>query len=297
MFSGYGVVRSSILQLWQSVRAVAFLFLLLAIGTGGALAQSPPTIRLGNISTRLAVGVGSNVLIAGFIITGSQPKRVIVRGLGPTLPVIASLADPALELHDSSGALIADTDNWRDTQQDEMKATTIPPLNDYESGMVKTLVPGAYTVILTGKGGTTGVGLVEVYDVDATVDSKLANIATRGFVDQGDNVLIGGMIILGAGTTNVLFRAIGPSLIPLGVGNALTDTTLELFNGQGVAVATNDDWQDSQKSEIEATTIPPSDPREAAILRSLSPGNYTAIVRGKGNSTGVALIEAYELSK
>ena len=266
----------------------------LAVVAPNATAQGPAPIRFANISTRLAVGTDSNVLIAGFIITGSQPKKVLIRGLGPTLPVLSHLADPVLELHDSSSTLIA-TDNWRDTQQDELKATTIPPRNDYESGLVKTLNPGAYTVILSGKARTTGVGLVELYDLDGTVDSKLANIATRGFVDKGDSVLIGGTIILGTGTTDVLFRAIGPSLIPLGVNNALQDTTLELFNGQGVQVATNDNWQDSQKSEIEATTIAPSDPREAAIFRSLSPGNYTAIVRGKNNTTGVGLVEAYQI--
>jgi hypothetical protein len=280
---------------WRGAGAFATIFAVLGLFADVAPAQGPPAIRLANISTRLAVGTDSNVLIAGFIITGTQPKKVLVRGLGPSLPVLANLADPILELHDSTGALTAATDNWRDTQQDELKATTIPPRNDYESGMVKTLSPGAYTVILAGKGRTVGVGLVELYDLDGTVDSKLANIATRGFVDKGDNVLIGGTIILGNGTTDVLFRAIGPSLIPLGVGNALQDTTLDVFNGQGAQVATNDNWEDSQKAEIEATTIPPSDPREAAILRSLSPGNYTAIVRGKNNITGVGLIEAYQI--
>ncbi len=287
----------SLLQrLSLSNQSLRFAFLLAASGflLPGALAQGPPKIRLANISTRLAVGTDSNVLIAGFIITGSQPKKVLIRGLGPTLPVLTQLADPVLELHNSSSTLAA-TDNWRDTQQDELKATTIPPRNDYESGLVKTLNPGAYTVILSGRGRTTGVGLVELYDLDGSVDSKLSNIATRGFVDKGDSVLIGGTIILGTGTTDVLFRAIGPSLLPLGVNNALQDTTLELFNGQGARIATNDNWQDSQKAEIEATTIPPPDPHEAAILRSLSPGNYTAIVRGKNNTTGVGLIEAYQI--
>jgi hypothetical protein len=125
------------------------------------------------------------------------------------------------------------------------------------------------------------------------VDSKLANISTRGRVDQGDNVLIGGTIVVGSGLTTVLFRAIGPSLP--GVPNALQDTTLELYNGQGNIIASNDNWQDSQGAAIQATTIPPTDPREAAILRQLVPGAYTAIVRGKNNTTGVGLIEAYQL--
>jgi hypothetical protein len=241
------------------------------------------------------VGTGSNVLIAGFIITGSQPKKVVIRGLGPTLPVIANLADPILELHDSSGALVSATDNWRDTQEAEVKATTIPPRNDYESAIVRVLTPGAYTAILGGRGGTTGVGIVEVYDLDGSVDSKLANIATRGFVDKGDSVLIGGTIILGSGTTTVLFRAIGPSLADVGITNALQDPTLELHDGQGGIVATNDNWQDTQAAEIQATGIPPSKPLEAAILRDLSPGAYTAVVRGKNNTTGVGLIEAYQI--
>ena len=259
-----------------------------------SVADGPPAIHLANISTRLAVGTADNVLIAGFIVTGSQQKRILLRGLGPTLPVSENLADPTLELHDSSGAIVAANDYWRDTQQDELQATTIPPRNDYEAAIVRSLAPGAYTVILAGRGETTGVGLVEAYDLDLTVDSKLANISTRGFVDQGDNVLIGGTIIVGSGTTNVLFRAIGPSLSS--IPNRLQDTTLELHDSQGSILASNNDWQDSQKAEIEATTIPPPDPREAAILYQFSPGAYTAVVRGKDNTTGVAVIEAYQLN-
>lgn len=255
---------------------------------------APPAVHLANISTRLAVGTGDNVLIVGFIITGTQQKKVIVRGLGPLLPVSENMADPTLQLHNSSGAMIASNDNWRDTQEDGLKATTIPPANDYDSAIVQSLNPGAYTAVLGGKGGTTGVALVEIYDLDLTVDSKLANISTRGRVEQGDNVLIGGTIVLGTGSTTVLFRALGPSLP--GVGNALQDTTLELYNGQGNVIATNDNWEDSQAAEIQGTTIPPNDPREAAILRQLTPGAYTAIVRGKDNTTGVALIEAYQIN-
>jgi hypothetical protein len=253
----------------------------------------PPAVHLANISTRLVVGTGDNVLIAGFIITGTQQKKIIVRGLGPLLPVSENLADPTLELHDSTGALIASNDNWRDTQQDGLKDTTIPPTNDYDSAIVKSLNPGAYTAILAGKGVTTGIGLVEVYDLDRTVDSKLANIATRGFVGQGDDVLIGGAIVLGTGSTTVLFRALGPTLA--GVSNPLQNPTLELHDSQGGTIF-NDDWQDSQAAAIQATTIPPNDPREAAILRALTPGAYTAIVRGKNNTTGVALIEAYQIN-
>jgi hypothetical protein len=259
---------------------------------GPTAVTAPPAVQLANISTRLSVGSGDNVLIAGFIITGTQPKKVIVRALGPTLPVNANLADPTLELHDSTGALIASNDNWRDSQQEELKATTIPPISDYDAAIVKTLDPGTYTAILAGKGKTTGVGVVEVYDLDRSVDSKLANIATRGRVEQGDDVLIAGTIVLGNGTTKVLFRAIGAGLP---VPGHLADPILELHDGQGGTVATNDNWQDSQKAEIEATTIPPENPLDAAIVYDLSPGNYTAVVRGKNNGTGVAVVEGYQI--
>jgi hypothetical protein len=243
------------------------------------------TAALGNISTRLEVGTGDNALIGGFIVTGTQAKKVIVRGLGPSLPVSNGLADPTLELHDSTGAVIASNDDWQDTQQADIIATTIPPTNDLESAIVMSLNPGAYTAIVRGKMDTIGVGLVEVYDLDQTVDSKLANISTRGFVDTGDNVMIGGTIVTGTGPANVLIR----------VANALQDPTLELHDGQGNVIATNDNWQDSQADAIQATGIPPSDSRESAILQSLAPGAYTAIVRGAGDTTGVALVEAYQL--
>lgn len=254
--------------------------------------DAPPPVHLANISTRLAVGTGDNVLIAGFTITGSQPKKIMLRALGPLLPVLENLADPTLELHDSSGTVAAN-DNWRDTQQDEVKATTIPPSNDYESSIVKSLSPGAYTAVLAGKGATTGVAVVEVYDLDLTVDSKLANIATRGRVDQGDNVLIAGTIVVGSGSTTVLFRALGPST---GIPGALQDPTLKLHDGQGGIVATNDNWEDTQKDAIQQTTIPPGNPNESAILQSLSPGAYTAVVKGKNGTTGVAVIDAYQLN-
>jgi hypothetical protein len=255
--------------------------------------DAPPPVHLANISTRLAVGSGDNVLIAGFTITGTQPKKIMLRALGPLLPVLENLSDPTLELHDSTGATVAANDNWRDTQQDEVKATTIPPPNDYESSIVKSLSPGAYTAVLAGKGATTGVAVVEVYDLDLTVDSKLANISTRGRVDQGDNELIAGTIVVGSGSTTVLFRALGPST---GIGNALQDPTLELHDGQGGIVATNDNWQDTQEDAIKQTTIPPSDPKESAILQSLSPGAYTVVVKGKNGTTGVAVVDAYQLN-
>jgi hypothetical protein len=266
-----------------------------------AAATAAPAVHLANISTRLPVGAGDNVLIAGFTITGSQPKKVIVRGLGPLLPVNANLADPTLELHDSFGGIVAGNDNWRDTQQDELKATTIPPTNDYDSAIVRTVNPGAYTAVLAGKGGTTGVGVVEVYDLDLAADSRLANIATRGRVGEGDDVLICGTIAVGNGTTTVLFRALGPSLTAFGVPGALADPTLELHDGNGATIATNDNWKvndvgGSQQAEVEATTLPPTNDLEAALVRTLTPGAYTAVVRGKNGTTGVAVIDAYQLN-
>lgn len=253
-----------------------------------------PSARLANISTRLPVGSGDNVLIAGFIITGGQAKRVIVRGIGPTLSVTENLSDPVLELHDSAGALAGSNDNWRDTQEAELQATKIAPANDYEAAITRALDPGAYTAVLRGAGKTTGIGLVELYDLDLGADAKLANISTRGFVNRGDNVLIGGSIVVGNGTARVIFRALGPSLG--GVANPLQDPVLELHDGQGGLIALDDNWKDSQRAEIEATGIPPTNDNEAAIIRSLTPGAYTAVVRGKDNTTGVALIEAYQLN-
>ncbi|MDQ6809817.1 MAG: hypothetical protein M3Z64_10425 [Verrucomicrobiota bacterium] len=276
--------------------AALFSALVASVGAPAALADGPPAVQLGNISTRLAVGRGNDVLIAGFIVTGTQPKRVVIRGVGPALPVTENLADPTLELHDSTGAAVATNDNWRDTQQDELIGTKIPPRNDYESAIVKALNPGAYTAILAGKGGTTGVGIVEVYDLDLSVDSKLANIATRGFVGRDDNVLIGGTIVTGSQQMNVLFRGIGPSLADAGVTAALQDPVLELHDGQGALIASNDNWQDTQSAEIERTTIAPRNPRESAILRQLGPGAYTAILKGKNNTIGVGLVEAYQIN-
>lgn len=254
-----------------------------------------------NISTRLNVLTGDKVLIAGFIVTGTGPKNVIVRGIGPSLSgagISDALMDPVLALHDSSGAALSTNDNWRDTQESEIEATGLAPSDDSESAIVMSLDPGAYTAILAGVNQTTGIGLVEVYDLDQPAASKLANISTRGFVDTGDNVMIGGIIIgpSDSGDATVLIRAIGPSLVSADVSDPLQDPVLELHDGQGTILATNDNWKDTQESEIEATGLAPSDDLESAILQSLAPGAYTAIVSGKNETTGVGLVEAYNLN-
>jgi hypothetical protein len=244
------------------------------------------------------VETGDNVLIGGFIVTGTQPKKVIIRALGPSLSSFfpGVLADPVLELHDSSGGLIASNDNWRSAQEAEIIATTIPPSNDLESAIVATLPANssAYTAIVRGVNNSTGIGVVEAYDLDRTVDSKLANISTRGLVQTGDNVLIAGTIVVGGVSQKVIVRAIGPSL---NLPGKLADPTLELRDSNGALLEANDNWVDSPNIQaIIDSTIPPTNNLESAIVRNLTPGNYTAIVRGVNNTTGVALVEAYGLN-
>ena len=256
-----------------------------------------------NISTRMRVLTGEQVLIAGFIITGTDPKNVIIRGRGPSLSGVGvTLADPTLELHQGS-ATLATNDNWKindrtgQSQQATIEATTIPPTNDLESAIVMTLHPGPYTAILAGRNQGTGVGVVEVYDLAQAANSQLANISTRGFVDTDDNVMIGGFIV-GGGSAHVVVRALGPSVPVAGV---LADPTLELHDAEGAMLATNDNGKiddqtgQSQQATIEATTVPPTNDLESAIVADLAPGGYTAVVRGKSNTTGVGLVEAYNL--
>ena len=266
----------------------------IALGADGATVQvngaNPPAPKALNISTRMRVEAGDNVLIAGFIVTGSQPKRVIIRGLGPSLPVAGALADPILEL--DGGAVI--NDDWRSTQEGEIIATTIPPSNNQEAAIVATLAPGGHTAILRGKNNGTGVGLVEVYDLEPNAPAQLANISTRGLVQTGDNVMIGGFIVGGTYPAKVIVRAIGPSLSQQGVSGALQDPTLELVDSQGNIIS-NDNWRSSQEAEVIASTVAPTNDNEAAIVATLIPGNYTAIVRGKNGTTGIALVEGYNL--
>ncbi len=235
-------------------------------------------------------------MIGGFIVTGTKAKRVIVRGIGPSLKkagIVGAMADPMLELHDSTGALIASNDNWT-SHRSQIEATGLAPTDSHESAIVATLQPGPYTCILKSKTGIPGVALFELYDLEAA-SSRLANISTRGTVGLGENVVIGGFIIGGDQPTKVLVRAIGPSLAKSHISNALMDPKLELHGPTGALIFSNDNWRSAQAQQIAATQLQPSDNRESAIIATLAPGTYTAVVRGSNNLTGIALVEVYNL--
>ncbi len=260
----------------------------------------PPLSRFLNISTRLRVQTGDNVLIGGLIVDGTEPKEVIVRAIGPSLGEVGvadPLANPILELHYPDGSTVVTNNNWRETQEAEILATGLAPSDDLESAIVATLDPGPYTAILRGVNGGIGVGLVEAYDLSSGGDSALANISTRGLVETGDNVMIGGIIVGPdqAPMGSILLRAIGPSLGAFGIPNPLADPILELRDGNGALVMANDNWKSSQQAAIEATGLAPSDDMEAAIIAELAAGAYTAILSGVDDTTGIGLVEAYHL--
>lgn len=262
----------------------------------------PTPARSLNISTRALVESGDNVMIGGFIITGTT-EEVLIRAIGPSLGALGiagALADPILELHGANGVLLASNDNWQDdpAQASEIEATGIPPVNNLESAIVATLSTGQYTGVVRGKGGTTGIGLVEVYDISQTDNSRLANISTRSVVEAGPNVAIGGFILGGStGFSSIIVRAIGPSLSQVGISGALADPTLELHDGNGTLIGFDDNWQDdpTQAAQVSAAGLAPDNDLEAAIAVTLPPGAYTAIVAGKDGLSGVALVEVYNL--
>ncbi|MEO7723563.1 MAG: hypothetical protein ABIU29_02575 [Chthoniobacterales bacterium] len=244
---------------------------------------------------------GEGVLIGGFIITGTAPKRIIIRGIGPSLAgsgLNDLIEDPTLQLF-GTGGQIAFNDDWRDSQQSEIEATNIPPDDNREPAIIATLAPDAYTAIVSGKNGVTGVGLLEVYDLNATANSKLANISTRGSVQTQDNVMIGGFILGGTNTepARVVVRAIGPSLGGAGISNPLSNPILEIFDGTGQSVGFNDNWQDdsAQAAELQGLNIAPTAAAESALVLTLPPGPYTAVVAGQAGTTGVGLIEVYDV--
>lgn len=244
---------------------------------------------------------GDNILIGGFIINGNDSKKVILLAKGPSMtsggtPVPGRIANPTLELHREDGTLMTANDDWKDSpERAQIESSGLAPSDDHESAILQTLSPGLYTGVLTGKDNTTGIALIEVYDLDSNVDSILANISSRGLVDTGDNVMIGGFIAGNqSGNTKVLIRGIGPSLQGK-VPGPLADPILELHDSNGATLETNDNWRDSpNRAEIEATGIPPSDDLESAILRSVSPAGYTAILRGQ-TGTGIGVVEIYNI--
>jgi hypothetical protein len=235
------------------------------------------------------------MLIGGFIITGTHEKKVLVRAIGSSLPMSDRLVDPVLELRNTSGQTIAANDNWVDApNKQQIIESGIAPTSNLESAILTSLDPGAYTATLHGVNNTTGLALVEAYDLDRTVNARLANISTRGLVQTNDNVLIAGMIVAGQTPQKVLVRAIGPSL---NLSGKLENPTLELRDGNGVLIKSNDNWRSDQEAEVMATGVAPTNDLESAIVATL-PANasYTAIVQGVNNTTGVALVEVYGLN-
>jgi hypothetical protein len=283
---------------------------------GYDLAQ-PSQASLGNISTRGFVQTGEHVMIGGFIVQGTGPKRVIIRAIGPELAqygIIDVLANPTLELHNGTGALTATNDDWQTTilggiitsdQVSDIQNSGHAPTAASESAIIANLQPGNYTAIVRGVNNTTGVALVEVYDLSPAASSSLGNISTRSFVQTREHVLIGGFIVQGNGPKRVIIRAIGPELTQLGIPDAMANPRLELHNRTGALIATNDDWQttilggiitSNQLSDIQNSGHAPTVASESAIIANLQPGNYTAILRGVNNTTGVALVEVYDLN-
>ena len=253
---------------------------------------------LANISTRVTVGTDYQVCIDGFIIQG-QTKRIGVRGLGPSVevggvPVPGTIPDPVIEVFDATGAWVAFNDDWRSSQAAEIQSSGLAPGDDRESAVIATLPAGNYTAILRDTHGITGIGLLEVYDLDQRGNSQLLNLSARAYVGINDDVLIGGVIVTSV-SKRLLLRALGPELTASGVMGALDDPALELRDFNGALLAANDNWRDApNSSEIAAAGLAPNDDRESAILALISPGTYTAIVRGFGDSnTGVGLFEAY----
>jgi hypothetical protein len=278
--------------------------------------SATPASQLGNISTRAFVQIGDDVMIGGFIVQGTEPKRVIIRAIGPELTqygVPDVLADPTLELHNGTGALIASNDSWLHTiiggiinsdQVRDIRNSGHAPTDSRESAIIAELPAGNYTAIVRGVNNTMGVTLAEVYDLSPQSSSMLANVSTRALVQTGDNVMIGGFIVQGTRPKRVILRAIGPELSQYGVPNVLPDPTLELHDGTGALIASNDNWQHTiiggiimtdQVRDIRSSGYAPRDPRESAIIADLPPGNYTGIVRDKTIIIGVALVEVYDL--
>ena len=282
-------------------KTIVFIVILLA-----TLSPSPVPALLLNLSTRLeipppALGEDVTSLIGGFIVGGNSGRKILMRALGPSLANfgLIPLADPTLELHDATGAIIASNDNWMDTQEADILDTGLAPTNALESAILMVLPPGAYTATVQGNnlgpGATSGTALVEVYDISLTVAVGLDNLSTRGPVQRIADPMIAGLVIANGDEETVLVRGLGPSLDDFGLAG-LSDPRLDLFDADGNLLASNDNWQDSQSADIEATGLAPSDALEAAILITLSRGAYTAVLSPvEGVAHGIALAEIYKL--
>ncbi len=255
--------------------------------------------HLANISTRMNVGTNDHVLIGGFIVSGSQQKTLILRAIAPSLGasgIAGTMADPTLELHASDGRKIAENDDWQSSAQaPQIAATGVAPTARKESALIATLAAGSYTAIARGSGAGQGIAVVEAYELDET-SSRLLNISTRGRIGTGDRALIGGLIVVGDSPKKVIVRALGPSLTAAGISDVLGNPTLELYDGAGNRILQNDDWRSgSQAAEITGTGVPPRHSLESAAIALLAPGSYTAVVRGVNDTTGVGLIEVFDL--
>jgi uncharacterized protein GlcG (DUF336 family) len=254
---------------------------------------------LANISSRLSIGTGETQAIAGFIVGGTGSLDVVIRAVGPSLAQVGisnALPNPALEIHDSTGAVITTNNDWRSSQESAIELAGLALLDDKEAAVRLTLTPGAYTAVMHDETDATGVGLIEIYDVSSTAGAVLSNLSTRGLVGTGDDVMIGGMILdESSGYGQVMLRALGPSLATAGLTNVLGDPVLELHNANGDIMGANDNWEDSQLLDIAATSLAPPNPQESALLIWLLPGAYTAIVRGNHGGTGIGLLEAYSI--
>jgi hypothetical protein len=248
----------------------------------------------------MRVQTGDRVGIGGFIITGTAPKHLLLRAIGPSLAhfgIADVLADPVLELHGPPGSSTVVNNNWRDTQEAEIVATGLPPSDNLESAIAATLAPGAYTTIVRGNGNTSGVGLVEIYDLDQGFESKLANLSTRAFVSTGDNIVIAGFQLGNTGGDDlIIVRGLGPSLSAAGLPTVLADPVLELRDCEGTLIFANNDWRDNpdQAAIVTAAGLAPGNDLEAAIATALPPGPYTVLFSGRNNGTGIGLIEVYD---
>jgi glucose/arabinose dehydrogenase len=273
----------------------------LAQGSGGQVFRiSALPAQALNMSGRARVQTGQGAVISGFIVRGTTPKRVGIRGIGPSLAnfsVSGPLADPVIQLNRGDGALVMGNDNWKNTQQAEIASAGLAPSDDREAALIATLPAGNYSAVVNGKNGGTGVALAEVYDLDQDANSRLANISTRAHVGMGSEVLIGGFITGNRiGATRIAIRALGPSLQQFGIANPLPDPQLALYNANSTLLASDDNWQThpAQAAAIASYGLAPSNNLESAIAISLAPGRYTAIVTGKNNQTGIGLIEIYD---